>query len=303
MCGAPRRQHKRSKQQVKLKLPEDVMFTKYRALAAILGVALIPVDALSLTCPELDGAYVVSEESPQVYLGFFGAPTAEESIENPTGKYGSESMITSVRDPSGPYGSLSGTYSANNPHSIRPPIIAKSQVGITYLTTNIDLQGLSLATIDSVCGKTSFLATQPALDTFPPPVAKIGPGYSGNWSDPTPGKDGHGFQFEILPGNAILAIWFVFTPDGTGQTWLYSQGTYDPASNTVTLPAFLSAGPKFPPDYNVSDRHLTQWGTLTFTFTDCSHGTASWTSTAQGYPASGSFPIARVTTLAGLSCP
>jgi len=279
------------------------MFTKYRALAAIFGIALIPADALSLTCPDLDGAYVVSEENPQVYLGFFGAPSAEESIENPAGKYGSQSMITSVRDPSGPYGSLSGTYSANNPHSIRPPIIAKSQVGITYLTTNADLQGLSLATIDSVCGKTSFVSTQPALDTPPPPAATIGPGYSGNWDDPTPGKDGHGFQFEILPNHGILAIWFVFTPDGTGQTWLYSQGSYDPTSNTVTLPAFLSVGPKFPPDYNVSDRHLTQWGTLTFTFTDCGHGTASWTSTAQGYPASGSFPIARVTSLAGMSCP
>jgi len=126
---------------------------------------------------------------------------------------------------------------------------------------------------------------------------------SGNWADPTPGKDGHGFQFEILPDNGILAIWFVFTPDGTGQTWLYSQGTYDPTSNTVTLPVYVSTGPKFPPEYNVSDRHLTQGGTLTFTFTYFSHGTVSWTSTAQGYPASCSFLIARVTSLAGLSCP
>jgi hypothetical protein len=48
---------------------------------------------------------------------------------------------------------------------------------------------------------------------------------------------------------------------------------------------------------------LTQWGTLTFTFTDCDRGTASWTSTAAGYPASGSFPIARVTRIAGTTCP
>ena len=281
------------------------MTAKYRVAAAISAAlfASIPGIASALTCADLDGAYIVSEENPQVYLGFFGAPTAEDSIDNPAGKYGDPSMITSVRNPSGPYGSSSGAFSAKNPFSIRPPIIAKSQVGITYLTTNTSLQGLSLAMIDSICGTTSFVSTQPALDTLPPPPATISRGLSGNWADPTPGKDGHGFQFEILPDNGILAIWFVFTPDGTGQTWLYSQGTYDPTSNTVTLPVYVSTGPKFPPDYNVSDRHLTQWGTLTFTFTDCSHGTVSWTSTAQGYPASGSFPIARVTSLAGLSCP
>src|SRR4030095_10570695 len=129
-----------------------------------------------------------------VYLGFFGAPSAEDSIENPSGKYGSQSMITSVRDPSGPYGSVSGTYSANNPLSIRPPIIARFGVGITYLTTNTGLQGLSLATIDSVCGTTSFVSTQPALDTLPPPPATIGRGFSGHWADPTAGKGGAGFH-------------------------------------------------------------------------------------------------------------
>jgi plastocyanin len=136
-----------------------------------------------------------------------------------------------------------------------------------------------------------------------PPAFTIRSGLSGNWDNPTAGQDGHGFQFEMLPNNGILAIWFVFTPDGSGQTWLYSQGAYDPTSNTVTLPAYLSLGQKFPPLYNVSDRILTQWGNLTFTFTDCNTGTASWTSTTAGYPATGSFPIARVTTIAGIACP
>ncbi|HSE12531.1 MAG TPA: plastocyanin/azurin family copper-binding protein [Rudaea sp.] len=131
----------------------------------------------------------------------------------------------------------------------------------------------------------------------------IGPGISGNWFNPTAGQDGHGVQFEVLPGNGMLAIWFVFTPDGSGQTWLYAQGTYDPASNTVTMPAFLSLGAKFPPNFTHADDHVTQWGTLTFTFTDCSNGTLSWTSTTAGYPASGSFPITRATSIAGTACP
>ena len=135
------------------------------------------------------------------------------------------------------------------------------------------------------------------------PTLTIRSGLSGNWDDPTPNQDGHGFQFEILPGNGILAIWFVFTPDGTGQTWLYSQGSYDPTSNTVTLPAYLSLGAKFPPNFTHTDDHVTQWGTVTIAFTDCNNGTASWTSTTAGYPPTGTFPIQRVTSIAGLSCP
>jgi plastocyanin len=131
----------------------------------------------------------------------------------------------------------------------------------------------------------------------------IVPGLSGNWYDPSTDQAGHGFQFEILPNNSMLAIWFVFTPDGSGQTWLYAQGDYDPTSSTVTMNAYLSQGAKFPPNFNHADDHVTQWGTLTFTFTDCSNGTMSWTSTTAGYPATGTMPIKRATSIAGTTCP
>jgi len=130
----------------------------------------------------------------------------------------------------------------------------------------------------------------------------IGPGITGNWSDPTPGHSGHGIQFEILPNNGMLAIWFVFTPNGSGPTWIYAQGSYTPGSNTVTWPAYTSQGPKFPPNYSQSADTVSQWGTLTFTFKDCNSGTASWKPTASGYTA-GSMPISRVTLPSGLTCP
>jgi len=278
------------------------MSPMYRVVAAISAAlfASVPGAVSAFTCADLDGAYVVSEENPQVYLGFFGSPTAVDSIENSFGIYGNPSSVASVRDTSGPYGSSTGQYSANNPATSTPPLFGKFDVASGYLSNNTFLPGsVSLASIDAACGN-SFVSTHPAAN---PSSITIRPGISGNWDDPTVGQEGHGFQFEILPGNGILAIWFVFTPDGTGQTWLYSQGSYDPASNTVTLPTYISVGAKFPPNYKVSDRHLTQWGTLTFTFTDCNHGTASWTSTAAGYPATGSFPIARVTSIAGTTCP
>jgi len=279
------------------------MVSMYSAAAAIAAAlfASIPGTASAFVCSDLDGAYIVSEENPQIYLGFFGSRFAPDSIENPSGTFGSTSGPGSVRNPSGPYGSSSGPYSANNSSTNTPPLFGKFEMAMGYLTTNTLLSGgLSLANIDASCGTNNFVSTQPAVTAF---SITIRPGFTGNWDDPTVGQGGHGFQFEILPNNGILAIWFVFTPDGTGQTWLFSQGSYDPGSNTVTLPAYLSLGPKFPPNYKLSDRHLTQWGTLTFTFTDCDHGTASWTSTAPGYPPSGSFPIARVTSIAGTTCP
>jgi len=279
------------------------MTAKYRVAAAISAAlfASIPGIASALTCADLDGAYIVSEENPQVYLGFFGSPAALDSVENPFGAFGNPSSVSSVRNTSGPYGSSSGPYSANNSLTSTPPLFGKFDVAMGYLSTNTFLSGsVSLASIDASCGTNNFVSMQPAAN---PASITIRPGISGNWADPSAGQEGHGFQFEILPNNGILVIWFVFTPDGTGQTWLYSQGKYDPTKNTVTLPTYVSVGQKFPPNYNVSDRHLTQWGTLTFTFTDCNSGTASWTSTAAGYPPSGSFPIARVTSIAGTTCP
>jgi hypothetical protein len=135
---------------------------------------------------------------------------------------------------------------------------------------------------------------------------RIGAGFSGNWFDPTPGQDGHGFQVEVLPDNGMLVIWFVFNPAGTAQSWIYTQGSYDSLSSSVTLPAFLETGGRFPPNFNSSTLTRTPWGLLTLTFTDCGNGTATWASNpasaAAGY-GDVSFPIRRLTSIAGTSCP
>jgi hypothetical protein len=135
---------------------------------------------------------------------------------------------------------------------------------------------------------------------------RIGPGFSGNWSDPTPGQEGHGFQIEVLPDHGVLVIWFVFNPAGTAQTWIYTQGSYDPSSSSVTLAATLETGGRFPPNFNSSTLTRTPWGLLTLTFTDCNNGTVAWASNAASAAAGYgdvSFPIRRVTSIAGTSCP
>jgi len=140
----------------------------------------------------------------------------------------------------------------------------------------------------------------------PPPGQNINGGISGNWFNPTANQGGHGFQLEILPNNGMLAIWFVFNPAGTAQNWIYSQGGYDPNSNTTTLPAFLEQGGAFPPNFNSANLTAPAWGSLKFTFSDCSNGTVEWapnaTALAAGYAAT-TFPIQRLTSIAGTTCP
>lgn len=141
----------------------------------------------------------------------------------------------------------------------------------------------------------------------PPPSIKLGGYLSGNWYDAS--QSGHGFELEFTsqpsdtPGqNALVAYWYVYTPDGSGQNWIFAYGGYDATSNTVAVPAYLFGGAKFPPLFDPNAVTQTAWGTLTFTFTDCNNGVASWTSNVAGY-GSGSLPITRITNVAGTVCP
>lgn len=134
-----------------------------------------------------------------------------------------------------------------------------------------------------------------------PAAFSITPGLSGSWFDQS--AAGHGFQVAVLPTTPpqLLVFWFVFAPNG-GQAWVVGQG--EVAGNRAVLQAFqtLGSGGRFPPHFDPSAVQSMSWGTLTFTFFDCTHGHVDYVS---GVPAfgSGSFDIERLTTLAGLSCP
>jgi len=127
----------------------------------------------------------------------------------------------------------------------------------------------------------------------------IGPGITGNWF--APNASGHGFSVEVLPGNQMLAEWYVFAPNG-GPTWIVATGPI--TGNAAVLQGYqaVGAGGRFPPNFNPAQLQNQLWGTLTFTFTDCNNGQVSWQSVVAGYT-SGSFPITRLTMPAGLTCP
>jgi len=132
------------------------------------------------------------------------------------------------------------------------------------------------------------------------PSIKLGGYLSGNWYNVD--QSGTGFQLELTTSGAMIAIWFAFEPSGGQPVWIYGQGTYDRSTDSVTLPATLLTGGKFPPSYLVADTTLSAWGSLTFAFTDCNNAIVSWTSSLPGY-ATGTFPITRLTQIDGTVCP
>ena len=68
---------------------------------AALGQNLDGVMSANLTCADLNGAYVFSQETTPVYLGFFGSSIASDSIMYEFGAYGSSIRLQSVRNENG----------------------------------------------------------------------------------------------------------------------------------------------------------------------------------------------------------
>ena len=126
----------------------------------------------------------------------------------------------------------------------------------------------------------------------------IGPGISGAWYDPAQG--GHGLTIEVLSDNRFYASWLAFNPAGTGQAWFTGVGTY--SGNTATINAVdLPTGGRWIPNFDPTQIVHSQWGSLTFTFSDCNHGKVDFSS-VNGY-GTGSMNLTRLTQPAGLSCP
>jgi hypothetical protein len=126
----------------------------------------------------------------------------------------------------------------------------------------------------------------------------ITPGITGTWYDRT--RSGEGFIIEII-GSTLdpdLAAYF-FTYNASGkQMWL--TGFANVNGDTAVLPMQVTSGASFGNNFNPDDVVYQDWGTITFTFSSCSEGTAAYTSPAFG---NGTFNISRLTSIAGSTCP
>ena len=194
----------------------------------------------------------------------------------------------------------SATLASGTTGAVGNPTSSNSVIGTTA-------NGGSAFSLDYDASHRQLVVGEPASNavatlSLPAASPPIGiDGYlSGNWYNPQ--QAGHGFQLEMATNNVMLAIWFVYAPDGSGQNWIYAQGTYDKTTNSATLPAIMLTHAKFPPNFVESDVQRTDWGTLTFSFSDCNNGTVTWNSPLQGYGV-GSLPITRLTQIAGTTCP
>lgn len=131
----------------------------------------------------------------------------------------------------------------------------------------------------------------PATPTF-----NISAATTGAWYDPA--QTGHGLFIEVLLEQRFLAWWFTFEPDGK-QAWFGGVGTY--SGNRATLTALRTQGGRFIPNFDPAAVSSPQWGTLTFTLSDCNKAEVSFSSDV-GF-GTGAMPLTRLTSPLGLRCP
>ena len=139
-------------------------------------------------------------------------------------------------------------------------------------------------------------AVRGTAELYVPPF-EISAGMSGAWYDPA--QSGHGLFIEALRDNRLLAGWFAFNPAGTAQAWFVGVGTYSGDTATITS-VDMPTGGRWIPNFDPSSVVHNAWGTLTFRFTDCNHGTVSFNSPSFGI---GTMSLTRLTQPLGLSCP
>ncbi|HEX7770512.1 MAG TPA: hypothetical protein VF422_10845 [Dokdonella sp.] len=128
----------------------------------------------------------------------------------------------------------------------------------------------------------------------------IGSGFTGAWVDA--GASGQlGMGLEVLADGNLVALVYTFAPAG-GQAWIGGVGPIDGDRATITMTTIDGPGGRFAPNFDPSQVQNAVWGTLSFAFSDCNHGTLEWNAVAPGY-GSGTMDIERLTLPAGLACP
>jgi hypothetical protein len=88
-----------------------------------------------------EGASVMSDQRPPVYLGLIADEFHPESIFNTFERYGSEFNPMSIWNPFGTYGSSYSHYSPFNMFAQNPPLVVKDRKILGRLTINGDITG------------------------------------------------------------------------------------------------------------------------------------------------------------------
>jgi len=121
-------------------------------------------------------------------------------------------------------------------------------------------------------------------------------GISGSWFDPS--HNGEGFVIEQLTADQAMVVWFTYDETGK-QTWLLNAGTID--NGTITVPQLQRpVGGRFGRSFDPDSVTRETWGELSLDL-DCSGGTASYTTTVEGF-SNGSQTLVPLTRLLDSAC-
>ena len=135
----------------------------------------------------------------------------------------------------------------------------------------------------------------------------IGGGFSGNWFDPTPnqGRPRIPDRSAAEQRHARHLVRFQSGRHGA-ELDLHCRAVTMPGATRLPCRHSSNRADAFPPNFDSRNVTPTPWGSLTLTFADCDNGTAVWAPNAQaaaaGYAAV-TFPVRRLTSLAGTTCP
>lgn len=254
-----------------------------------------------LTCGNLDGARIVSQEDAPVYLGFFGGRLANDSIYNTLGPYGSNLSSTSVRNNLGRYGSSTSAESAQNNLALRPPLIVRDGFVVGILTTNslasarsysASIPRVTLAEIDATC---SFTSTSPGrMFNDQTGAGGLDASVSGFWWNTNRSGEGLLLEFGELNGAPYMfAVFFAYDPNTRAPVFIAGGSSYSRSSlGPITAEAILSSGGSFGPNFNPGDIQRQLWGTLSVTVNTCNSATLTYDSVLPGY-GSGSIELQR----------
>ena len=193
------------------------------------------------------------------------------------------------------------TYSASGlPAGVTAAFTAQSatRVTLTLSASGSATTGTEPVQIQATSGSLSHTTSLTLTVNTATPAFVITPGITGSWYNPA--QSGHGFNLEILPGNIFLAYWYVFDNSGN-NLWLggISNGAF--SGDTAVVNLTQTTGGTYPP-LDPTKIVRSPWGTLTFAFSDCNNGTATWAPATQAFTG-GTMPIKRLTSVSGLSCP
>ena len=130
------------------------------------------------------------------------------------------------------------------------------------------------------------------------PDFQINTGHSGAWFNPV--TSGQGLLLDVEPSEQyIFVAWFTYTDAASDnpfeQRWLTAQGNY--AGNTAVLELYETLGGKFDDPQAVT---TTRIGEVTLSFSDCSHGQATYSFDEEGLQ--GGFPLERAIPGSGNTC-